>query len=313
MEQFVRDARIAQIYEGTNGIQAMDLVGRKLGQGRRPRAFAHFFEVIGRGHRRRPRRRAIPAGVGAAAGTGASASFSAATMWLAQNGMADPDNAGAGAYAYMQLMGLVTLGWMWLKMVQVSAPLAANGCRRGRDFHEAKIVTARFFAERELVRWRRLPPPGRSRRRRRSWSCRKRRSSCAAFWPVDVPGLQHLDVVELLLLRRQARQVECVVELHAELAGLRPAHGSLDRAGADDVDRNARARRDRLDRIRPARPSPRCCAGGPRSALPSIEAMARRISRWRGSRMHWKPSASTRGAVGQLARCARLRAGLPKM
>jgi hypothetical protein len=70
-------------------------------------------------------------------------------MWLAQNGMADPDNAGAGAYSYMQLMGLVTLGWMWLKMVQVSGSLAANGSGE-RDFHEAKLITARFFAEREL-------------------------------------------------------------------------------------------------------------------------------------------------------------------
>ena len=70
-------------------------------------------------------------------------------MWLAQHGMADPDNAGAGAYAYMDLMGLVTLGWMWLKMVQVSGPLAANGSGE-RDFHEAKLITARFFAEREL-------------------------------------------------------------------------------------------------------------------------------------------------------------------
>jgi hypothetical protein len=49
----------------------------------------------------------------------------------------------------MQLMGLVVLGWMWLKMVQVSGPLAANGAGE-RDFHEAKLVTARFYAEREL-------------------------------------------------------------------------------------------------------------------------------------------------------------------
>jgi hypothetical protein len=71
-------------------------------------------------------------------------------MWLAQNGMADPNNAGAGAYAYMQLMGLVSLGWMWLKMAGISARLKAEG---GEDasFHDAKIATARFFADRELV------------------------------------------------------------------------------------------------------------------------------------------------------------------
>ena len=89
-----------------------------------------------------------PAGVGAALES-AVGELQRATMWLAQNGMADPDNAGAGAYSYMELMGLVTLGWMWLKMVQVSAPHAANGSAE-RDFHEAKLVTARFYAEREL-------------------------------------------------------------------------------------------------------------------------------------------------------------------
>ena len=74
----------------------------------------------------------------------------ASTMWLAQNGMADPNNAGAGAYAYMQLMGLVSLGWMWLKMAGASQRLLREG-GEDRAFHEAKIATARFFAARELV------------------------------------------------------------------------------------------------------------------------------------------------------------------
>jgi alkylation response protein AidB-like acyl-CoA dehydrogenase len=147
MEQFVRDARIAQIYEGTNGIQAMDLVGRKLAKdgGRGVRA---FFEVLAEDIAA-AKSAGDPAGIGAALEP-AVGELQRATMWLAQNGMADPDNAGAGAYAYMQLMGLVTLGWMWLKMVQVSGPLAANGSGE-RDFHEAKLITARFFAERELA------------------------------------------------------------------------------------------------------------------------------------------------------------------
>ena len=146
MEQFVRDARIAQIYEGTNGIQAMDLVGRKLAKdgGRAVRA---FFEVLAEDIAA-AKAAGDPAGMGAALEP-AVGELQRATMWLAQNGIADPDNAGAGAYAYMQLMGLVTLGWMWLKMVQVSGPLAANGSGE-RDFHEAKLITARFFAEREL-------------------------------------------------------------------------------------------------------------------------------------------------------------------
>jgi hypothetical protein len=148
MEQFVRDARIAQIYEGTNGIQAMDLVGRKLGKDG-GRALRSFLQVVNE-EIAAAKGAGDPAGVGAALEP-ALGELQAATMWLAQNGMADPDNAGAGAYAYMQLMGLVTLGWMWLKMVQVSGPLAANGSG-DRDFHEAKVITARFFAERELPR-----------------------------------------------------------------------------------------------------------------------------------------------------------------
>ena len=146
MEQFVRDSRIAQIYEGTNGIQAMDLVGRKLGKDG-GRALRTLFEVIGEDIAA-AKAAGDPAGVGAALEP-AVGELQRATMWLAQNSMADPDNAGAGAYSYMELMGLVTLGWMWLKMVQVSAPHAANGSAE-RDFHEAKLVTARFYAEREL-------------------------------------------------------------------------------------------------------------------------------------------------------------------
>ena len=71
-------------------------------------------------------------------------------MWLAQNGLVNPDNIGAGAYAYMQLMGMVTLGWMWLKIASASGMLKDQA---GEDhaFHEAKLITARFYAERELA------------------------------------------------------------------------------------------------------------------------------------------------------------------
>ncbi len=147
MEQFVRDARIAQIYEGTNGIQAMDLVGRKLAMngGRGVRA---LLEMVA-GNITEARAAGDPAGI-ADPLEKALGHLQGATMWLAQNGMADPDNAGAGAYAYMQLMGLVTLGWMWLKMANVSARLR-DEAGEDRAFHETKIATARFFAERELV------------------------------------------------------------------------------------------------------------------------------------------------------------------
>jgi len=146
IEQFVRDARITQIYEGTNGIQAMDLVGRKLPKdgGRAVRA---FFELVG-SEIADAKSSGDPAGV-AEALEPALQDLQAATMWLARNGMADPDNAGAGAYAYMDLMGLVSLGWMWLKMAQASKR-ALDGGDEDKAFHEAKLVTARFYAQREL-------------------------------------------------------------------------------------------------------------------------------------------------------------------
>src|SRR5579884_2653907 len=146
MEQFVRDARITQIYEGTNGIQAMDLVGRKLPKDG-GRAVRVFFELVGRDIAE-AKSRGDPAGV-AAALEPALQDLQAATMWLAQNGMADPDNAGAGAYPYMELMGVVSLGWMWLKMASASQRALDEGTQ-DEPFHDAKLVTARFYAQREL-------------------------------------------------------------------------------------------------------------------------------------------------------------------
>ncbi|MEO6224792.1 MAG: acyl-CoA dehydrogenase C-terminal domain-containing protein [Sphingomicrobium sp.] len=146
VEQFVRDARIAQIYEGTNGIQAMDLVGRKLPKdgGRAIRLFLEILasdiaEAKGDGD---------PAGV-AAALEPAVQDLQSATMWFVQNALANPDNAGAGAYAYMELMGLVSLGWMWLKMARASSAAISDGTD-DKPFHEAKLTTASFYAQREL-------------------------------------------------------------------------------------------------------------------------------------------------------------------
>ena len=146
MEQFVRDARINMIYEGANGIQALDLVGRKLGQngGRAIRAyFALLADEIAAAKQIEASRElaeALEKAVG---------DLQAATMWLMQNGMANPDNAGAASYSYMNLTGLVTLGLMWLRMAKASGEALANGAE-DRAFHEAKLVTARFYAQRIL-------------------------------------------------------------------------------------------------------------------------------------------------------------------
>jgi alkylation response protein AidB-like acyl-CoA dehydrogenase len=147
MDQFVRDARIAQIYEGTNGIQALDLVGRKLGAngGRAIQAFLRLLaEEIGE----------AKAGEGEAAEVAAAlekgvGDLQTATMWLMQNGMANANHAGAAAYPYMTLTGIVCLGLMWLRMAKASAAALANGSD-DKAFHEAKLVTARFFAQRMM-------------------------------------------------------------------------------------------------------------------------------------------------------------------
>ena len=146
MEQFVRDARIAQIYEGTNGLQALDLVGRKLGKDG-GRAIQAFFRIVGEetaAARKEDGLAAIATSV-----ERANEDLQAATLWLMQNGMANPNNAGAAAYPYMSLMGIVALGLMWLRMAKASGDILANG-GEDRSFHEAKLVTARFFAERVM-------------------------------------------------------------------------------------------------------------------------------------------------------------------
>ena len=146
MEQFVRDARITQIYEGTNGIQAMDLVGRKLPKDG-GRAVQALFKLLASESAELSQVEVLKPLIGEF--TEAVGHLQSATQWLAMNGMADPDNAGAGAYAYMELMGLVSLGWMWLKLAAASQRALDSG-NGDRAFHEAKILTARFFFEREL-------------------------------------------------------------------------------------------------------------------------------------------------------------------
>ncbi|MGH6785812.1 MAG: acyl-CoA dehydrogenase C-terminal domain-containing protein [Novosphingobium sp.] len=143
MSQFVRDARIAQIYEGANGVQAMDLVGRKLGQGG-GKAVQAFFAMVDAECAAAKDAAALATLAGQV--EKANTELKAATMWLMQNGMANPNNAGAGAHPYMHLMGIVCLGLMWLRMAAAAADALAAG--QDRAFYEAKLTTARYFGER---------------------------------------------------------------------------------------------------------------------------------------------------------------------
>jgi alkylation response protein AidB-like acyl-CoA dehydrogenase len=144
MEQFVRDARIAMIYEGANGVQAMDLVGRKL-PANMGRAVQAFFAVVdGECAAAKVDARLAPVTERLEKANG---ELKAATMWFVQNGMANPNNAGAGAHHYMHIMGIVALGLMWLRMAKVAAEALDAGTSE-KAFYEAKLVTARYYAER---------------------------------------------------------------------------------------------------------------------------------------------------------------------
>ena len=144
MEQYVRDARIAMIYEGTNGVQAMDLVGRKLAT-KGGRAVQALFKIVAE---EAAAAKAVEAtAVLAGALKKALGELQAATMWFMANGMKNPENVGAGAVPYMHLMGIVATGLMWLRMAKAAAELKAAG-EGDAAFLDAKLVTARFFAER---------------------------------------------------------------------------------------------------------------------------------------------------------------------
>jgi acyl-CoA dehydrogenase len=144
MEQFVRDARIAMIYEGANGVQALDLVGRKLAKDN-GRALEAFFGEV-QDYIERHREQAMQPYTGPLA-TGLD-HLRQATTWLMSNAPANPDDAGAGATDYMHLMGLVALGYMWCRIVE--AALAGIAADAAAERMRGKLVTGRFFVERML-------------------------------------------------------------------------------------------------------------------------------------------------------------------
>ena len=146
MSQYVRDARITMIYEGANGVQAMDLVGRKLAQNG-GRAIQAFFAIVDEECARAKDNEALADFAGRL--EKANGELKAATMWFMQNGMANPNNVGAGAHHYMHILGIVALGSMWLMMAEAAQKALAEE-RGNKAFLEAKLVTARYFGERFL-------------------------------------------------------------------------------------------------------------------------------------------------------------------
>ncbi|HLQ20419.1 MAG TPA: acyl-CoA dehydrogenase C-terminal domain-containing protein [Tabrizicola sp.] len=146
MSQFARDARIAMIYEGANGVQALDLVGRKLSTdgGKHVMAFFEMVKAECKAHDGDDRMKGFVEPL-----KSASKALQQAGMFFMQNGMKNPNAALAGSYDFMHMMGHVCLGLMWTKMAK-AAYEALDGGAADRDFYEAKIATGRFYMARQL-------------------------------------------------------------------------------------------------------------------------------------------------------------------
>ncbi len=136
MEQLARDARITQIYEGTNGIQALDLVGRKLpmGTGRLARRFFHPVALD------LERMAGVPGMMDFIMPMAkAFGRLQQATLWLGKAGLANPDDAGAAATDYLRMFGLVAIGYMWCRMAETALAGKTD------SFYGAKLECARFY------------------------------------------------------------------------------------------------------------------------------------------------------------------------
>ena len=142
MEQIVRDCRITLIYEGTNGIQALDLVGRKLATNGGRAIFSFFAEIddfIGT-HDGNPDLKEFLDGL-----REVKEQLVDGTQWLMKNGMSDFNNAAAASTDYLQLFGLTALGFMWAQMAELALR------KRGSDpFYDDKLITGRYFVARIL-------------------------------------------------------------------------------------------------------------------------------------------------------------------
>lgn len=147
IEQFVRDARIAMIYEGTNGIQSLDLVGRKLPSNGGKTMMA-FFELVKSFIKENEGNQALKEGFLDPL-KGASKDLQAAAMYFMQEGMKNPLNALAGSYDFMHLFGHVAVGFMWARMAKAAVE-ALDGGVSDADFYRTKIATGRYYMARQL-------------------------------------------------------------------------------------------------------------------------------------------------------------------
>lgn len=146
MEQFVRDSRINQIYEGANGVQALDLVGRKVFANGMKGTNA-FFNMIDQEISSATGVDGLD-GMAQSLGRGLS-DLKAATSWVAENALENREQAGAASYDYMTMFGTVALGLMWLKMMKV-AKSKLDSSEGDADFFSAKITHGNFWAQKML-------------------------------------------------------------------------------------------------------------------------------------------------------------------
>jgi acyl-CoA dehydrogenase len=147
LEQFVRDARIAMIYEGTNGVQSLDLVGRKLSLNG-GKTIMGFFEIVKSFLKENEGNPVLEQGFLGPLKQG-SKDLQAAAMYFMAEGMKNPDNALSGSYDFMHLFGHVCLGLMWAKSAKAAAEALEAG-EGDRDFLETKIATGRYYMARQL-------------------------------------------------------------------------------------------------------------------------------------------------------------------
>ena len=147
MSQFARDARIAMIYEGANGVQALDLVGRKLAQDGGKHVMA-FFEMVKTFIKDNKGNAALKADFLDPL-KAASKDMQAAGMYFMQNGVKNPNHALAGSYDFMHMMGHVCFGLMWARMGKAAMDALEAGAS-DKEFYETKIATGRYYMARQL-------------------------------------------------------------------------------------------------------------------------------------------------------------------